>query len=206
MKAPISTAIAIAVGLVVLVGYFFPFPLLDGLLQVALLPWALILAAVALWIGVLNLLYVHWRKVRERQKGSIYSGVLVLALLLTTMIGVGLGLNNTWAGRLFTYVQIPIEMSLMAVLAVSLVYACVRLLYRRFNLFTVVFALTVFLVLLSSVPLPFGELPFLSDTLRPWIAEVLTVGGARGVLLGVALGTVATGLRILTGSDRPYGG
>jgi hypothetical protein len=32
------------------------------------------------------------------------------------------------------------------------------------------------------------------------------MAGARGILLGVALGTVATGLRILIGADRPYGG
>jgi len=30
-------------------------------------------------------------------------------------------------------------------------------------------------------------------------------GGARGLLIGVALGTLLTGLRILFGIDRPYG-
>jgi hypothetical protein len=30
------------------------------------------------------------------------------------------------------------------------------------------------------------------------------MAGARGILLGVALGTVATGLRVLLGIDRPY--
>jgi len=32
------------------------------------------------------------------------------------------------------------------------------------------------------------------------------VAGARGILLGVSLGVIATGVRILIGSDRPYGG
>jgi len=35
---------------------------------------------------------------------------------------------------------------------------------------------------------------------------VFAAGGARGILLGVALGTLTTGLRILFGADRPYGG
>jgi hypothetical protein len=30
-------------------------------------------------------------------------------------------------------------------------------------------------------------------------------GGTRGLLLGIALGTVLTGLRVLFGVDRPYG-
>ena len=31
-----------------------------------------------------------------------------------------------------------------------------------------------------------------------------TTAGARGILLGVALGTIATGLRLIAGMDRPY--
>jgi len=41
---------------------------------------------------------------------------------------------------------------------------------------------------------------------RSWLAQVPAIAGARGLLLGVALGTVATGIRILIGVDRPYGG
>jgi len=45
-----------------------------------------------------------------------------------------------------------------------------------------------------------GWLPIIKD----WILDVPALAGARGVLLGVALGTVATGLRVLLGIDRPY--
>jgi hypothetical protein len=45
-----------------------------------------------------------------------------------------------------------------------------------------------------------GELPIIKD----WILNVPTLAGVRGILLGVALGTIATGLRILLGADRPY--
>jgi DNA-binding beta-propeller fold protein YncE len=38
------------------------------------------------------------------------------------------------------------------------------------------------------------------------IAQVLAGAGARGILLGMALGILTTGLRILFGADRPYGG
>jgi hypothetical protein len=33
---------------------------------------------------------------------------------------------------------------------------------------------------------------------------VPTLAGVRGILLGVALGTIATGLRVLMGAERPY--
>jgi hypothetical protein len=32
------------------------------------------------------------------------------------------------------------------------------------------------------------------------------LGGARGILIGVSLGILTTGLRVLFGTDRPYGG
>jgi len=34
---------------------------------------------------------------------------------------------------------------------------------------------------------------------------VWAVGGARGLLLGVALGSITAGLRVLLATDRPYG-
>jgi hypothetical protein len=37
------------------------------------------------------------------------------------------------------------------------------------------------------------------------ITLVPATAGARGLLLGVALGAIATGLRVFLGFDRPYG-
>jgi hypothetical protein len=39
---------------------------------------------------------------------------------------------------------------------------------------------------------------------REWILTVGSLGGARGILLGVALGTIVVGVRLLLGIDRPY--
>jgi hypothetical protein len=44
------------------------------------------------------------------------------------------------------------------------------------------------------------QLPVIKD----WVLDVPALAGARGILLGVALGTAATGLRVLLGLDRPY--
>jgi hypothetical protein len=72
---------------------------------------------------------------------------------------------------------------------------------------SVVFLGTAALMLLASVSLPFiGEIPVLSDWVRPWLMYGPAVGGARGLLLGVALGALTTGLRVLFAFDRPYGG
>ena len=96
----------------------------------------------------------------------------------------------------------------MAILVVVLTFASIRLARRRMNLFTLVFLGTALIVLIGSAPLFGVELPLLHGPsgLRALIAQIPAVAGARGLLLGVALGTIATGLRVLMGVDRPYEG
>lgn len=51
---------------------------------------------------------------------------------------------------------------------------------------------------------------FLSDTAPSFLRNTLGAlnllpgAGARGILLGIALGSLLTGLRVLLGIDRPY--
>lgn len=204
-----STAIAIASGAFVLAGYFFAqkeggqASLLSGI-RLVLLNWAIILAGFAIFIGILNLFQVHYKKIQNKQKGSVYSLLLIISLAAMFLFGL---IKPGQMGVVFTTVQLPVEASLMALLAVTLTYASIRLLRRRFNLLSVIFLVTALLILLGTAPLPFlGDIPGLSDWVRPFIAQVMAAAGARGILLGVALGTLTTGLRILFGADRPYGG
>lgn len=206
LKAPLAIAVAIAVGLVVLLGYFFP--VLLGLRQF-LLQWAIVLAAIALFIGMINLLATHVRKVTQKDGTPVYSSILILSLVITFILVLGLGPQNTWSAWVFTYIQLPVEASLMGVLAISMAYASTRLIRRRPDIFSLIFTITALLVLLGTGPLLLSVIPGAENifvNLRNWIAQVPATAGGRGILLGVALGTIATGLRILMGADKPYGG
>jgi hypothetical protein len=204
MKVPISTAVAMAIGLLVLAGALIPTPLLIAVRQV-FLEWAVVLAAVALLIGIANLFSVHWRKITQSKPGSLYSAVLIVALVATLAIVGWFGPTHAYSLWLFNYIQIPVEGSLMALLSVILLYGGVRLLRRRFNVFSAVLLVSAIAVLFASAPWLSFEIPGLSD-LRNWIAQVPAAAGARGILLGIALGSLTTGLRILMGGDRPHEG
>ncbi len=208
-KGLFSIIVASVFGLLVLTGYFIKLSLLVKISDL-FLNWAILLAAFAVLLGIFNLLIVHMRKMASRQKGSGYSLLLVLAMLTTFVIGVIIPFYPKAAPALdfvFRAFQLPIEASLMAILTVTLVYSSIRLLGRRLNVFSIVFLLTVLLILLGTVSFPFlGTLPWLSDLIRPFVAQVLAGGGARGLLIGVALGSLVMGLRVLFGADHPYGG
>ena len=199
-----NVVLCIAAGVLVFLGYVFP-DLLGGV-RAILLQWAIILAAFALLVGILNLMQAHWRKVTTKQPKSGYS-LVVLASLLVTLILAGLsGPSGKWSLWIYNNLQVPIEISLLAILAVVLIYVAVRLMRRRMTWYSGVFLVTVLLLLLSSAPIYiYGNVPVL-NSLHSLIADILAVAGARGLLLGVALGTIAAGLRVLMGADRPYGG
>jgi hypothetical protein len=202
----LAAIVAIGTGLIVLLGYFFTFP---ALLQVRelFLGWAMILAAVAVIVGVANLISVHFNRATKGAKGAAYSIVLLVALLGSLALGLALGPQSATMQAVFNGIQLPVEASLMAVLAVTLLYAAIRLLRWRSDLMAIVFILTALIIFLGTAPLPFvGYIPIVSDWIRPWVAQVPAAAGARGILLGVALGTLLTGLRILFAADRPYGG
>jgi hypothetical protein len=203
-----TAAIAMASGLIVLVGYFYPLEALTQL-RIMLTDWAVIIAAMAVLVGIANLIFVQMDKLRKREKNSTYGVLLILSLLATVAAGVFDELSGTGTSLMNFAVDaiiVPVEASLMAILAVTLVYASIRLLRRRADVMTVIFLFIAVLFLFAVMPTPFG--PLLGG-LNDYILQFLGMfsrGGARGLLIGIALGTLLTSLRVLFGIDRPYGG
>lgn len=199
----VTAVVAIAAGLLVLIGYFVPVEPL-GQFRLLLVQWATILAAVAILVGIFNLFGVHWQKIRTRQKNAVYSILLVFALFATFVLGV-VGTDNPVLSFVLDTIIVPAEAVLMALLAVTLVYASARLLRRRVDVMSFIFLTFAILTLLLVTPLPFGKIPG-ADFVRGIIVNFFAIAGARGILIGVALGALTTGLRVLFGIDRPYGG
>ncbi len=198
--APVATVFAVLFGAILLLAYLFNLQGIRGFI----LNWVMVISAVALLLGVLNLLLVHLEKARKGQNRS-YSLVLIVSLVIAFLVTLLQGPSGVLSLWIFQYIQVPVEASLAAVMTITLAYAPLRLLNRRPDLYSIVFVLFAMLALLSSAPFLGFNIPLLSESLRGF-NQLLSSAGARGILLGVAIGTVATGLRILLGADRPYGG
>ena len=205
MRAPIATAVAIAIAVLVLIGYFVSIPLITDV-QGLLLGWAVIVAGFAALVGIVNLIIVHWRRATTPQNRDMYSVLVIAAFLLTFAVGVWYGPADPAFQQVINAFQVPAEASLMAVLAVTLTVAGLRLLQRRKGVLAVVFMLSalVYLVLASGL--------FVSGDWGSPVKELLhlinrlPLAGARGILLGIALGSLTAGLRVILGADRPYSG
>ncbi|MCL4298265.1 MAG: hypothetical protein KJ077_21190 [Anaerolineae bacterium] len=207
----LATIVAIVVGLFVLADVFVSTWSgdggLGGLQQTIsgvgyfLVSWAAIVTAFALFLGFANVVSVHWSRIRTQKPGAIYSVVLLLSLFAT--LGLGLGGPLSANGQIiFNYILQPLEATFFALLALFIATAAFRA-FRVRSLESFFFVLFAVIVLLGQVPVSiylWPEFPVIKD----WVLNVPTLAGVRGILLGVSLGVIATGLRVLMGADRPY--
>ncbi|MFN2225536.1 MAG: hypothetical protein ACK2UY_04505, partial [Anaerolineae bacterium] len=136
----------------------------------------------------------------------IFSFVLLVVMILVLVFGLPpvegepSGPSQPLVQWLFENVQVPIQASLSALLVFLLITAAYRLLSLR-NVESAVMLLVALLVLLGQAAV--GLFPPLV-AVRDWIIAVPALAGIRGILLGVALGAILTGLRLLLGIERPY--
>ncbi|HHN94339.1 MAG TPA: hypothetical protein ENK17_06190 [Anaerolineae bacterium] len=189
-------------GLLVLAGYLLPSPLAH--LRDQVIGGAVIVAAFAFLLGVFNVLRVHSRRLSRRRPGWPYSFVLLVSLLLAALpplMPPGMPFRDALNALVFDYILSPLGASLAALLVFTLTVAVFRLLRTRRSVEAVIFLVVVVIALLGSTPLV--GLEWLAGV-RDWLVHVPGMAGMRGLLLGVALGTVITALRVLAGSERPH--
>jgi hypothetical protein len=222
MRSPFVTAIAIAFGLMVLISYFIPanttipnLPQLRFVLGTMFINGAATLAGFVTLIAVLGLVSTHWNKLRAKRNPDRYSIFMLLAFVVTLFFGIYAyasvymdrgGSTVSDFQKVVTAFQAPVETSLMALLAVTLTLAGLRLFQRRRGLLAIAFFISVlvFLLLNSGLLASQAGFPMIGQLLAA--LRLLPVAGGRGILLGIALGSLMAGLRILLGADRPYSG
>jgi hypothetical protein len=206
----IAVVVALLAGLLTALGYFIPFQPLEDLAS-SLLYVAVFLSSIAMLVGVVNLSRIHMRKAVSGKPGGGYSLVLFVSLWVTFLVVIFAVIYRSDAVTIWIVrnIQMPLESSLSALVVFALLVGGVRLLYRRRDIMAYCFLGAALIVLLAVVPLPALLEEWLQgpDSIRQAVASVflsIASGGGRGILLGMALGAAATGLRILIGVDRPY--
>ncbi len=205
----LSTTVMISMGIVMLIGLLSDSDTPMGIMATFTLQFVKVVIAIAVALGLLNLLAVHFGRMRRGEYGWPYSLIAVLTAIGIITLRV-LDRAEIWSGdlegeqmseRVFEAVQVSLESALAALLVFFLVYAAYRLMRRRVTIWHLAFSLTAMVVLVGFIPL--DNLDVLRDT-RDWLVRIPAGAGARGILIGVGLGTVTVGARVLLGQDRSY--
>jgi hypothetical protein len=207
----LSSITVISVGVATLIGLASDWGTPPADFAALVLRLVTMIAAVAVFVGVFNLLAVHLGRLGRSERGWPYSLLLlltaagVIALRILDRAGVWSGdlEGEQMSGRAFEAVQVSLESALAGLLVFFLVYAAYRLMRRQVTVWSVLFTLAVLVALVGWIPLE--ETEALAEV-RDWLVRVPVSAGAHGILIGVGLGTVAAGVRVLTGQDRSIRG
>lgn len=206
IKRILPTAIAIGAGLLVLLGAFIPIsPLPEA--RALLIDWAVVLGAFAFVLAYLQLLRVHLTRLGRGGKGKSASLLIVISALGAFALVFWQGPTGAASQALLHGLLAPGQTALLALTAVTLVLSGMRIFKVRRNIGSVLFLAIVLIMLLGSIPLAIAPYQGAMATivgLADWLQRVPALAGMRGLALGVALGILLTGLRVLFGATRPH--
>jgi len=191
------TFFGILTAVLILLGILMPVTPLKEI-RLILLQWAMVIAIFAFFLAFLHLIRVNLARLKQFKKYGVPGLLTVFSALLTLILVFIQGPQGTYSQLLLNAVLIPGEAALMGLTAVTLLLAGIRMARVRPAHEVILFTGVAALMLVGMIPI----LPVLG-TLASWVQKVPAMAGLRGLVLGVALGTLLAGLRFLFGFDRP---
>ncbi len=211
MKREFPLFLTAVAGLLMILSFFVPHQAVsvpaDFLEQTAL-----ILRGFAYVLGGVNVLLVNFDGIYKRQPGWAYKAVLVVSLLATVVVGAveGPGFLNpgTRSKWIYDNVYANMQATMFALLAFFIASAAFRA-FRIRTLEAGLLAAAALIVMLGRVPLSNALTQWLPEwarlqALQEWIMEFPQNAAKRAILMGAALGVMATGLRVVVGVERSY--
>ena len=221
MRREIPLFITFIIGTALIIAMFVPrtpFPELDSEFSV----WFDIIAVFAFILGGGNLLRIHVDRITRKHKDRFYSGVTIVGFLGTLIIGImkfggdpGMTGNyiadGTWFKIIYDSIFVPLGATMFSLLAFFVASAS----YRAFRAKTreaTILLIAAFIILLGRTPLGYYMTFWLPDwlsflhipTLSGWIMAVPNLAGQRAIMIGIALGIIATSLKLILGIERSY--
>lgn len=211
MKRELPLFLTAVIGLFMITSFFVPHQWVsvpaDFLQQCAV-----IVVAFGYVLGGANVLRVNLDGISRRQQDWPYKIVLVVALLATMFFGFKEG--SAWQDPssvsmwIYNRLYSPMQATMFSLLAFFIASAA----FRAFRIRTFeagLLAIAALIVMLGRVPVGDQMTAFLPEGLRlsnlqEWIMNNPQNSAKRAILMGAAMGVMATGLRVILGIERSY--
>jgi len=197
------------VAFVMILDYFFGknIPGISGAgnLSSTLQTWALIIQLMAIGLGAINLIQVHYRQISRKTNMALYSAwfmVFFAILLLLGFYKLATGVEPypyTW---IFANVYVSLGATLYAITGFYIFSAAYRA-FRARNIDAAILLIGGIFVLLANAPIGeviWGGFPLIGN----WFNNVGQVPGMRTFTVVGALGLLAYGFRALIGKERGF--
>jgi hypothetical protein len=213
MRREVPLILTAIVGLTMIISHFIP-PLntLKNLFE----DWFFIIAAFAIYLGILNLIRINADKVYKKQKDWPFGVVVILGFLVITIPGLFFSGGRSFSDMgtpfyyLFDHLYIPLSATMFALLAFFVASASYRA-FRARNVEATMLLGAAFILMLGRVPIGDFITAWLPEGYRlgewaDWIMDYPQTAGQRAIMVGIALGVVSSALRVILGLERAMGG
>jgi hypothetical protein len=215
VKREVPLFITGAIGLFMILSFFVPHHLV-GVPADFLQACAVIVVAFGYVLGGANVLRVNLEGISKRESGWPYKIVLVVSLIATIVIGIVDGIRHGGSfpveGTPSKWIYDELYSSMNATMFALLAFFIASAAFRAFRIRTLeagMLAVAALIVMLGRVPI--GDIatswlpePMRLGTIQQWIMDVPQNASKRAILIGAALGVMATGLRVILGIERSY--
>lgn len=207
MKKEVPIAIGFIVGVIVLFEYFLKnlSPTVASWSQ-TFQNWGSVISAFAMGLAAANIIVIHTKKI-QRQQPDWWMSVLLLAGM-ALMILTGFSNKGTTAYNIYDFLYnglyLPLGTAMFSIM-VFFIASAARRAFRARNLDAVFLLVSGIIVMLGNAPVGRLISPFFPAA-TDWLMKYPNVAGNRAIIIGAALGMVATGFRVICGIDRSYFG
>lgn len=194
--------VTFAVGAALIALFFIPHHQAQAV-NAEILEWATVVYAFALILGSISLWNTHARKVRNHTEGWPYSLITMTMLVAVTGLGIVFGTGEgTPVYAIYQSVNAPLASTMFALLAFFIASAAFRA-FRARNLEATLLLVTAVLMMIGRVSI--GEFIWPGfPAFTEWLLDVPNLAAKRAIAIGVGLGAVSTGLKIILGIERSY--
>jgi hypothetical protein len=203
-----------AFGLLMIIDFFVPHYVVANVAQ-SFRDWAIIVIAFSFTLGTANVIRINAQKISRRDRDWQYSIGLLAGLFVMITLGLAFGIADTGGAggvfnKMFLYMYSPMQATMFSLLAFYIASAAFRS-FRVRSLEATLLAVTAVLVMIGRVPIgnAISEALRLPPSLslggiQAWIMDYPNLAAKRAILIGAALGSIATGLKIVLGIERNY--
>jgi len=208
MKREIPLLISMAAGIFVLIGFFVPHPAIRNIYD-DIQGWVIIVVAFTYVLGMANLFRINVDQIQRGAKDWPYKLALVLSMVATMIVGFFFSRGSHYLddGTAFSWIYLTFYSSMSATMFSLLAFFIASAAFRAFRVRSVealLLAIAALILIIGRVPIGNMISPHVPQV-ADWLMEIPQNAAKRGILMGAALGVIATGFRVILGIERTYG-
>ena len=199
----IPLALTTIIAIIMFLEYYTGIPITVSSAQTITL-WSTVIGLFGQLLGAVSLIILNIKYVQRKDdvKNRIHGTVMLGTLIAFIIVGLVYSSSHPTYRMIYDNINTPLQSAMMGVLGFYFITGAYRA-FKIGNIESIAFMLSLLVILFMSAPIGNVIWPGFTD-IGTWIQMVPNKAAIRGILIGVALGTIVLSYRTLIGREKGY--